>query len=488
MKKIGHNDSCPCGSGRKYKRCCRGKVDWNEILRTGADWKPHLSNRGRNILFANRLSEALQLDTGNVRSLTDYKAAFTADAVRQIHEALIEVWPPDLDITSVLEASRQDISALYIGDYGLEYITRGIVRHSTYANKILVVDPFVYPLSVRDEFNPILEPEQYRTQALKNSNFWFSLLPWIEAGIIEIIRTPADFNRELNWESLKRQQRKFEESEELKAAAKASVEELRKRHMDKQAFQHLLLSAPDPYIEKTIKELGLEKDGYTAKDFLEYVHAERARDSDFLEPLGQDSNSGQLHVMTTGTSYDIAQLTASITRSYLVTDLQVKWREIELDRESHNVESRVWSPFAKAFQESPFRYLNQIRLEHALKLRQEGRLDSLRSFLLRVWRHARTEGPFDDANALLLTEELQEEVAKAEQEWRQIDQDLLKLIGGELGTGLLAAGPLIAAGYGNFLAAAGVTVGATTLAASWRQRKQFPDRFPAAFFMRIEDG
>src|SRR5690625_860480 len=25
MTKIGRNDKCPCGSGKKYKRCCLGK-------------------------------------------------------------------------------------------------------------------------------------------------------------------------------------------------------------------------------------------------------------------------------------------------------------------------------------------------------------------------------------------------------------------------------------------------------------------------------
>jgi len=25
VKKIGRNDSCPCGSGKKYKKCCIGK-------------------------------------------------------------------------------------------------------------------------------------------------------------------------------------------------------------------------------------------------------------------------------------------------------------------------------------------------------------------------------------------------------------------------------------------------------------------------------
>lgn len=26
MAKIGRNDPCPCGSGRKYKHCCAGKA------------------------------------------------------------------------------------------------------------------------------------------------------------------------------------------------------------------------------------------------------------------------------------------------------------------------------------------------------------------------------------------------------------------------------------------------------------------------------
>ncbi len=25
--KVGRNDPCPCGSGKKYKKCCMGKAD-----------------------------------------------------------------------------------------------------------------------------------------------------------------------------------------------------------------------------------------------------------------------------------------------------------------------------------------------------------------------------------------------------------------------------------------------------------------------------
>ncbi len=483
--KIGRNEICPCGTGKKFKQCCYSKVDWNEIFRSGKDWRPYLSIRGRNLHFINRIGEILQLDAHTVQSLSDYKKGFTEKAVREIHEAIFEVWAPNSDITNILHSTSDDVSGLYIGDYDIEYISRGIVRHSIYANKILVVDPFIYPSSVRDEYNPIIEPAQYRTQTLKNVNFWLTLLPWIESGLIEVIRTPADFDHRLNWESMQRQKRKLEETAELKEASERSVEEMKERHMEKQTQTHLLLSAPDSYIEGLIKKLGLEQDGYTAKDFLKYVNKQRERDPNFLEPVGPGSD-GQLHVMSTGASYDIAQLTASITKSYLVTDIYYKWREIEIDRSKNNAENRVWSPFAKAFQESPLKFLNNLKLEHALQLRTEGRLESLRSFLLKVWKQARTEEPFDETNARLFAEELRDEVSLAKEEWDKIDQDLIKIVGGEAGAGLLAAGPLIAAGHGLFVGAAAAAVGAATLAASYKRRKHFPDRFPAAFFMNIE--
>ncbi len=30
--RVGRNDPCPCGSGKKYKRCCAGKPSKKEIL------------------------------------------------------------------------------------------------------------------------------------------------------------------------------------------------------------------------------------------------------------------------------------------------------------------------------------------------------------------------------------------------------------------------------------------------------------------------
>ena len=91
-RKIRANDSCPCWSGKKYKKCCRGKIDWPEIIRSGRDQRPYLSIRGRNILFSEAIGEALQFDNLEVpKSLSDYKKAFTSDATRKIYEAVMEI-------------------------------------------------------------------------------------------------------------------------------------------------------------------------------------------------------------------------------------------------------------------------------------------------------------------------------------------------------------------------------------------------------------
>ena|SRR5215208_3141846 len=59
---VNPNDLCPCWSGKKFKRCCRDVTDWEQILRSGQDYRDLMSVRGRNILFAAAISDALGID------------------------------------------------------------------------------------------------------------------------------------------------------------------------------------------------------------------------------------------------------------------------------------------------------------------------------------------------------------------------------------------------------------------------------------------
>ena len=484
--KVGRNDPCPCGSGKKYKRCCKGRVDWTRVLRSGDDTSPLLSVRGRNLQFLERIWGALQFDKPEAapRSLEDYRAAFTPEAVKEIHEATLDVWPVDTDINSVLSGLGGDVSGLYVGDYNREYLGRALVRHSTYANKILVVDPFMYPPAIADEYNPILHPEKYRSQTLKNVNLYHALFPWILADIVNVIRTPDDFDLVLKWESMRRQEAKFDENESLREALERSMPEAMERLNKGDALRQLILDAPDDHIQRLAEDFASKHDGCTPEQLVAYVEKMRARDPDFLEPAKWGEE--RLTMQSSGTNYEIAKMTADLTGSYLVTDLHVRWKEIELDRDTHNAQNKQWAPFAKAVQEAPFRYLDQVSLAHALALRQEGRLESFRGFFHRVWRDAVRGDEYDEANAVALADELHEKVREAEDEWRKIDRDLVKMIGsGGVVSALLQAGPLVASGHAAFLAAAVVLAGGTGLALSTMRRGGFADRFPAAFFMDL---
>lgn len=445
-----------------------------------------LTVRGKNLAFLEKIAEALYLDAdGNPKPLVEYKKAFTARAVRDLHEEITYLWPKTIDIKKTLAAVAADVTGFYVGDYSTDQLLQAIVRHCLYAGKLLVVDPFVYPHSVRDQYNPVTNPEQYRTQTLRNVNLWLTLAPWIRAGLVEVIRTPADFDHKLQWESLKEQERKFAESTELQEAGRITVDELRARHIEKWKYRDLVLSLPDQALIAQLAQLEDPAKGVTKEGLLAYVHSQRINDPDFLEVAAAGEEYAQLTMVSSGAAYNIARLTASMTGSYLVTDLTSKWKEIELDRAGRSVETDVWSPFAKAIQEAEFRYLNGVSIDDAFRLRQEERLGNLRAFLRRVWKQACDPKSFDTINGRLLADELAAEVAKAKAEWDQIDQDLLRTAVAGTGAGLLAAGPMISSGHGMFLAAAALVGGGAALATSARRRGRFPDQFPAAFFLRL---
>ena len=484
--KVGPNDLCPCWSGRKYKHCCRGKVDWEQVLRSSRDHLDLMSIRGRNLLFVNAIHEALQLDKEiNAASLANYKRAFTPEAVRKIYEAVSELWPPNTDIQSLLERAGADVSGLYIGDYDPYYVSSALVRHSIYANKILLVEPFSHPYILKPEYNPLENPAQYRAQTLRDVNFYLSLLPWIDAGIVEFIRTPSDFDRDLNYQAMVRSKR-IGQDLELKAAIAESVRDLKQRHMRKQVFQDLILGAPEPHLRKVYKEAGLSEK-MTEGEFFEQINAFRDADPDFLEPLGLGENNAQLRMSFTGGTYEMARLAAQMSRSYLFTDLHARWAAIQHDKRKQTAENTVWSPFAKAVQNTKLYYLNNLTLDHALRLRTENRLEGVRDVMTEAWEKVRTEEPFEERNALELATRLNDAVGEAESEWQDIKADVVKYGGVGLAGSILSAGAAIAAGQAVFVAAAAF-VGSAVFGV-WSKIKITGDfkKYPAAFFMDLKE-
>jgi len=122
-----------------------------------------------------------------------------------------------------------------------------------------------------------------------------------------------------------------------------------------------------------------------------------------------------------------------------------------------------------------------VPLQAALTLREENRLESLRFFLRKVWRSCRDPDEFSDVNAVNLSAELCDEIAKADDEWKKIDRDLLKWFGG-MGAALVSSGSV---GFVPAAAAASIT-GVAGLIQSRIRRSTFKERYPAGFFLGLK--
>src|SRR5437588_12365341 len=139
MANIGRNAPCPCGSGKKYKRCCSGQVDWNALGRQPLDVQSRYATlRGKNLFFLATLGAALQLD-----SLTQpidwptFKRAFTPDVVRAIHETIPLIWPDYADYVRCIKQERESLCGLYTGTYAPKAVLQAVTRHSLYSTRIV---------------------------------------------------------------------------------------------------------------------------------------------------------------------------------------------------------------------------------------------------------------------------------------------------------------------------------------------------------------
>ncbi|MGD0280581.1 MAG: SEC-C metal-binding domain-containing protein, partial [Smithella sp.] len=188
-RKIGANDPCPCGSGKKFKKCCRGKPE---------DERPAsnvLSIRERNLFFFDIVTRILGVEKGEALDWDKLRRNLTDEKIAEIHKALAALWPPDTDLFALLPRPDSNVlRAVFTGVIDPRVTYMNIACFSFYADEILIQNPFTNPNNMRKEFSPIENPRQYRNETIKNLLFLFLIIPWIESGLINLFPDPWNFN------------------------------------------------------------------------------------------------------------------------------------------------------------------------------------------------------------------------------------------------------------------------------------------------------
>lgn len=481
--KIGRNSLCPCGSGKKFKHCCANKVNWQEIYsKDDSKISENLSLRGKNIWFYNIIADALQLDKLKQIDNKTIKRACTPAAVRKIHLALTEIWKDENDLERIFKAEYDTPSALYIGFYEPLPIMRGVTRHSLYSEKILLIDTFMDPRKIRDKFNPIYHPEEHIENTLKDIRLWVTMYPWVEAGIVNFVRNPCDFDAKLNLECMESSRKKFEENPELQQ----TIDEMTPEFEEEMKEWHLL-AYPDSHIRKSLKEMDKNLAPEEIENIMKYVHKKRDEHPFFIPIVDEEKNISRssLLAIKSGANYEMAKLIASATNSHLITDMKYRWREIEMDHSKYSIKQENWNSFSKAFQKLGINFLNNIDLDAALELRKENYLNDIRTFLSRIWRSCTSDNLFNEKNIYYLEDELTHHLQEAKIEWESIEKKFFKSFGTATAA-IVGSSPIIAKGSAEFLIGSLLINGLTNLGVLWHDKHSFPKKFPASFFLKFD--
>jgi hypothetical protein len=428
------NELCPCNSGRKYKDCHFLRKD-RSALSGWADVP--VSDRNRLLIRAAR--DIFGFRRG--RTWQEFKRDIADEEIREFFKVHGSMWGPETNWVGIMpKPGDGKLRGLYLGDIRPELILRNLIRFSLYNDQILVVDPFPNARNIKPKYNPIENPGQYKAEMIKLIFVLFQIAPWIESGIVQLIPDPGDIDRELRWETMELARARLANSSPDKADL-ADVHEVGRKELTR-----FLFALDEKTILNQVERSGQTLSETQKKQFIEYARQQLRDDPLAWErPIGNDFDSGQMSMVRGGTNLETALLISDVTGSFPYTNMRSRWRELIDARDELGETARVWSPLAKTFQALEFKFLNNVDIGFATSIRDDGRLESLRSLLRTIGQQASEISSMSALDSFVRDSKdaLVGEHRKASAEWDKIQESFIKWVG----TGVTAAATSFMSGH-----------------------------------------
>ncbi len=475
--KIGRNDPCPCGSGRKYKKCHGGSEKESlfaesekESLFAEEDQPPTLLERNLILLSA-------VADIFGKMKWEDLKRKLSGDHIRALYEVIADLWPPNTDLITLLPKDNR-LRGLYLGEVEPQLITQHVFRFGLYADELMIIDPFHNPHWKIGEFNPLENPDPFRGDTLKLVAFISTLAPWIAAGLVKLIPDPGYFDPPLRTQ--------FAEMAKSSIGNTEPTPEMMEEweEFQKADFRRFMNSLPREYRLRRIKEFNPELSEAEAIKTLAYMDRVQREDPLALEQPIVESG-GQLQVIL-----ETALYLSHLTGAFPYTSFNWKWQELHSVAQELPQAAKTWAPLTRAFQGLEFKFLNNVDSKFACEMHREGRLESFRHYLKEIWNksYAQSDPTKIDVSAREFKDQLTDEYRKAQADWEKIDRDLAIWGGATVAAGLSAslANAIVSGGLNLDLPAYGFCIGAVTkLVTSRMERKEFRKKVPMSVFIDL---
>jgi hypothetical protein len=341
-----------------------------------------------------------------------------AAQVRALYIAISEIWPRAYTLSQLLPPIQENLRSYYVGRPMPENVGKLMASNALYSDEIVVTSPFLNPLNVVEEINPIVHPEKHMSETFQNLGFIIELYPWHKAGKLILIPNPIHYAHEMfeyvfNPDRVKglkdtRDKRLTEGTELLEDYARDQM-------------SSTLLRMPSRFIEPYIRQNFADKPKDEQDSIIWAFKYLKEKDRFILD--SPELPNGEFHISSVGAPYDAAILLGRKTGSYIYTDHQFQWNQI-LNVIQADDSTEKWSPITKAFQELNFKFLNNIPPDLAMEVASENRMALFRSFMSDLWAEAALDTDSSSNRIREFRDQLYIAHAEAEKDWDDIDKKL----------------------------------------------------------------
>jgi uncharacterized protein YchJ len=366
-KEPGSNDLCPCGRGRKYKKCCR---DLTASQRPAWDV---FSIRERNMIFYQGINDILGVSQG--KDWDDIRRELNDEHVKEIHGLFEDLWPSDTDIISLLPKPDKRLRAVYTGIIDLRVISSYATSATLYFDEIIIQNPFINPAGYKPEYSPLEHPSQFKQQTLKNIALFFALYPFICSGAINFIPDLGVFNRHLQFQLHNIAKQRSKSDVDFSEDEKKLFEELWEEDLKRSIW-----GLSEEQQRKQLKEANPD----ASEDIINraFEFSQKKRNNDPLALMQSDlySNGGQVTTMNMAPGFEIALFLAQATGAIVFTDSPTRWKElVQAQHQEGLAVSTKWTELINYIRDMDFPF--NIDVDTIISLWRDGKLGKMRN----VW-------------------------------------------------------------------------------------------------------
>jgi hypothetical protein len=312
-------DPCGCGSDKDYGECCKRKPvhlrpSWDE-----------LSIRERNLALFRGIENIVEFRPD--QDWTTVRRSITDEKISKVYSVYEAMWPLETDLLALLPKPDGTSRAVYTGHLDAVKITETGLGASLLFDELLIQHPFVNPRTLKEEMNPVKNPQAYRQEVLKSVLFFMQIMPLVEAGIVNLFPDPWDFDYHLREQTLHLAEERWRILKPLMSEEDGGFKERASDEMRRTLYQlsekgqraMLKQHAPEMSegeIEQMLAGISLlrEEDPFAV-----------LQDGALLDSGGE---GGQLSMFKLAPNFEMAMFIAQATGAAIVTDHPLRWKEI----------------------------------------------------------------------------------------------------------------------------------------------------------------